>query len=195
MDSETLLSMTGAFSTIIGLLCNYKAERSSASLEQFTAWLREKHHDDVAAAIQRDKTMSEQLHKLLSGNQQELVERLSKLDVMLSSVAGQMDEFSGLARSVYPELQLSGQASSIIRQLVDSGAKMFMEMKVYSGQKDEYCFIDGGVGELQYEEPRFIEDDLLTLVQFGLLRLDTVGKGTRRFHLTRSAVAFAGSIA
>jgi hypothetical protein len=194
MDAETLLSMTGAFSTIVGLLCNFKAERSGASLEQFTEWLKEKHHDDVAEAIQRDRAMSEQLHKLLSGNQQELVEKLSKLDVMLSSVAGQMDEFSGLAKSIYPELQLSGQAISIIRQLVDSGAKMLMEIKVSTGGKDEYCFIDGGFGQLKYNEPRFIEDDLLTLVQLGLLRLDMVGTGTRRFHLTRNAISFISSM-
>ena len=192
MNPEILTSMTGAFATIVGLLCSFQAERSGTSLKQFIEWLKEKHHDDVAAAIERDRTISDQLQTLLTGNHQELVERLSKLDQMISSVAGQMDEFSGLAKSIYPELQLSGQAISIVRQFIESGAKTLMELKMLSG--DQYCFIDGGTGNLKYSEPRFIEDDLLTLVQFGLLRPDLGSKGSRQFKLTRSAVAFIDSI-
>ena len=192
MNPEVFTSMTGAFATIVGLLCNFQGERSGTTLKQFIDWLKEKHHEDIAAAIERDRAISDQLQTLLTGNHQELVERLSKLDQMISSVAGQMDEFSGLAKSIYPELQLSGQAISVVRQLIESGAKTLMELKMLSG--DEYCFVDGGTGDLKYSEPRFIEDDLLTLVQFGLLRLEFASKGSRQFKLTRSAVAFIDSI-
>jgi hypothetical protein len=194
MNPEVFTSMTGAFATIVGLLCNFQGERSGTTLKQFIDWLKEKHHDDVAAAIERDRAISAQLQTLLTGNHQELIERLSKLDLMLSSVAGQMDEFSGLAKCIYPELQLSGQAISIVRQLIESGAKALMEVKMFTGDCDEYCFFDGGTGNLKYSEPRFIEDDLLTLVQFGLLRPDFGSKGSRQFKLTRSAVAFIDSI-
>lgn len=184
------------FATIVGLLSSFKSERSSTDLSEFMEWLEEKHHETIATFIRSNENLETNLRAILNTNHEVLVERLQRLDVLISSVAGQIDEFSGLAKAVYRESIFSDQAILILTQLVDSGAKFFMESKIRRiGGIDEYVLMDGGIGKIKYDEPRFIEDDLDALVSNGLLSLKLVGdKGTRRFYVTRAAVSFISEL-
>jgi len=189
-----LITGAGAFATIVGLLSNFKSERSSGDLDQFILWLKEKRHEDVAAGLASNKVLLQQLTEILSTNHDDLIERFAVLDQLLSSVAAHMEGFSGLALAIHPQSSISEQAISVLRQLVDSGAKLFMEHKITSGEPDEYLLMEGAHGRIQYEEPRFMEDDLNTLVQLGLLRLELASRGSRRFLVTREAVRFVRAI-
>jgi hypothetical protein len=177
----------GAFATIIGLLCNFKAERSGKDVNSFIEWLEEKHHEDTARAIECNAALSLQLSSMLGSNHDKLMERLERLDQLLSSIAGQTQEFSGLVSAIHPNSILSDQAVSILRQLVSSGAKFFMEHKVMTGGPDEYILMDGGNGHIKYDEPQFIEDDLQKLISSNLLQLEHGSKGSRKFIITRAA--------
>lgn len=42
-----LTSGAGAFATIIGLLFNFKSQRSSGNRDDFILWLKQKQHDDI----------------------------------------------------------------------------------------------------------------------------------------------------
>jgi len=185
------LASAGIFATIVGLLCNFKTERSGGNLDNFIEWLREKHHEDVVVAIQRDARLVASLSSILTTNHTELMDRVGRLDEALCAVAAHVGQFSSLARAVRPELGLSEQAVSIVSQLVESEADAIWEMKVYSGGADEYLLM-GGVGQrnVQYDEPRFIDDDLNALCDIGFLRLEIGSKGTRKFGVTRAAAAF-----
>lgn len=189
-----LMTGAGAFATIVGLLSNFKSERSSEDMDQFILWLKEKRHEDIASGIEGNKTLLQQLTGILSTNHEELIQRLSTLDQVLSSVASHVEDFSGLAQTLHPNSVISPQAVSILRQLVDSGAKLFMEHKTMSGAPNEYLLIDGAHGKIEYEEPRFMDDDLNTLVQLGLLQLEFGSRGSRRFLITREAVRFISAI-
>lgn len=189
------LTAAGAFATIVGLLGNFKAERSSSDLSDFYEWLKEKHHEEVAASIQRNETLSQQLSQILSSNHDELIDGLNQLDILISSVAGQIKEFSGLAKTIHAESIFSDQAIHILKQFVASGAKMIMEHKIRSrSNSDKYFLMEGAHGEIEYDEPRFMEDDLQTLVGTGLITLQYTSKGTRQFLITRSAVSFVNAI-
>lgn len=189
-----LTTGAGAFATIIGLLCNFKSQHSSKDLNDFISWLKQKQHDDVVLSLQNNQLLLQQLSSLLSENHGKLLNRLNDLDVLISSVASHIKEFAGLARTLHPQLSISDQAVSILRQFASSGAKLFIERKFMNGHPNEYSLLDGGLGKLSYDEPRFIEDDLDTLVRMGLLRMDFASKGSRRFHVTRSAVNFIKQI-
>lgn len=185
-----LMTATGAFATIVGLLCNFKSEHSSGQMDDFIHWLKDKRHEDVAAEIKSNSELSQQLTGILATNHEELIQKLVSLDEVLSSVATHVENFSGLAQAIHPRSAISDQAVSVLRQLVDSGAKLFMENKIMSGGPNEYILIEGARGTISYDEPRFIEDDLETLVRLGLLRLEINRKETRRFFVTREAVRF-----
>ena len=113
---------TAAFATIVGLLCNYKSERSGTGLDEFMRWLEEKHHE---ASIRSNEALELNLSALLNVRHEDLVERLQRIDLLISSVAGKLDSFSGIAQAIHRESVLSDQAISILTQLVDSGAKYF----------------------------------------------------------------------
>lgn len=185
-----LLTSATTFSTIIGLLCNFKAERSSGELSEFIQWLKDKRHEDVAARIKDNLMLTEQLTEILRTNNEVLIQKLASLDELLSSIATHVESFSGLAKAIHPHAKLSTQALSVLRQLVDSGAKLFMEHKMMTGEANEYKLMDGAHGPIHYDEPRFIDDDLGILVRLGLLRLEYASQGSRRFLVTREAVRF-----
>lgn len=181
----------GLFATVVGLMCSFKAERAGGDLAAFMSWLKEKHHEDVEAAIQRNAQLLGALSSLLSTNHEALMNRIARLDAAMCAVASHVGEFSQLARAIRPSLDLSDQAVSILRQLVNSQAKEIWERKRHTGDPDEYILM-GVVGgqTIEYDEPRFIEDDFRTLCALGLLQARMGGKGTRIFGVTRAAVAF-----
>jgi len=186
---DPLMAAT-SFATIVGLLSNYKSESSGTQLSEFIQWLRDKRHEDVAIDIERNQMLAIHLKSILSLNHQELLLRLDSLDEVLASVASHIQTFSDLAESIRPSGTLSAQAMSIVKQFADSGANELWEHKSINSTR--YHFISGA-GQLDVQEPRFIEDDLNTLVELGLFRLDYGSKGTRKFIITRQAVQLANS--
>lgn len=189
-----LFTGAGAFATIVGLLCNFKSERSGNDVNSFIEWLEEKHHESTARAIEHNANLSQQLSSILGTNHDELLKRLERLDQLISSVASQTPDFSGLVSAIHPSSELSDQAVSILRQLVNSGAKLFMEHKVMTGDLDEYILMEGGHGRIKYDEPQFIEDDLMKLVSSNLLKLEHGSKGSRRFVITRAATKLINEV-
>ena len=187
------LTTATSFATIVGLLSNFKNERFGTQLSEFIEWLQEKRHEDVALSIERNQSLAIQLKSLLSLNHQELVKRLDALDAVLSSVASHVEAFSNLATSVRPNSILSDQAISIIKQFVASGAQEFWEHKVLGPGGTSYHLMGSSSGKLEIAEPRFVEDDLNTLVELGIFRLDFGSRGTRKFIITRQAAQLANS--
>ena len=183
--------LTGAttFATIVGLLSNFKSERSGSELSEFIEWLKQKNHEDVASGIVANKALVNDLSQILATNHNELREKLSALNDIIAGIASNISVFSALATSTNPESIISEQAIEIVRQLVESGAKEFIEIKVMSGEPDTYQLM-GGPGAIKYSEPLFMEDDLNTLVGLGLLHLEYGSRGSRRFQITRNAVKF-----
>lgn len=193
MDPVTL---SATFASVVGLLCNFKAERSSGDLNQFIAWLKEMHLEDVAAGIECNKALSMQLSGLMMTNHEELISRLARLDEVISSVAAHMDGFSGVATAIHPGIQLSDQAVSIVRQLVEAKAHYFMEHRSKSRDfETELILIRAEKpGDISFTEHMFLDDDLASLVGIGLLRLEYAERGSRKFYVTREAVRFISSI-
>ncbi|MCG5512015.1 hypothetical protein [Ectothiorhodospira shaposhnikovii] len=184
------LTAAGTFATIVGLLSNFKAERSGTELTEFTTWLKEKHYEEVAGAIERNSILSQELSNILATNHSLLVERLSQLDNRIAQLASQFEGFGSLANALNSKPPLSEQAISVLEQLVKSGAEYFMERKVFTGDPDEYLLIGGTGGKLRYSDRRFIKDDLDSLVSAALVRLDVTSKGSRKFFVTRAAAEF-----
>ena len=181
-----------SFATIVGLLSSFKAERSGTKLDDFIEWLKEKHHEGIALSITQNQALSSQLQSVLALNHKELVQRLDSLDQVLSSVASHIEAFSSLATAIRPSSVLSAQAISVIKQFVASGAKEFWQTQYLSDLGPKFMLV-GASGNLDVTDPRFIEDDLNTLVELGILRLKHGSKGTKQFVITRQAVVLAES--
>lgn len=184
------LSAAGTFATIVGLLSNYKSEKSSTELNSFIEWLKAKHYEEISSAIERNASLSQELSKILATNHSDLVQHLKRLDSQITFLASKLEGFGGLAKALNLKPALSEQAISILRQLTNSGAEYFMEHKIYTGEPDEYQIIGGTGGDISCTDHRFIKDDLNSLVAANLLRLEHASRGSRQFFITRAAVEF-----
>lgn len=185
------LALSGAFATIVGLLANFRGERSSADLSEFISWLRERHHEQVADAIAQNRALSGELSSLLAKNHQELTSQLTALHEQMTNVALQVEGFAGLASVFLSVPQLSAQAKSVIKQIVQSGARSVMEHELHTGDPTEFIFIGSVAGKVHYAEPAFINEDLDALVSANLLRVAHTSDGKRTFSPTRAGVEYA----
>src|SRR5690625_6636844 len=113
------LSAAFGFATIIGLIADFRTQKTGAKLDEFIEWLKETEHGRIAREIEQRDSLSEQLQAVLSLNHEELSMRLDSLDRILSSIARHIHVFSGLAESIHPAHELSKQGVSIVKQFAD----------------------------------------------------------------------------
>ncbi len=181
-----------AFATIVSLLSDFIAHRDgkeSKDFDTFMAWLTENHHAEIRSLLQANAATTVSIKALLRDSRETILERLATLDKTMATVAAGITSYRDLALAAYPSSELSSQAYAILEQFYDSGATSVLEIKYWSDPM-ELAYMDGlSNGNISYTEPRFVEDDLTTLVNLGLLDLDRNGKGERIFKFKRAAAA------
>lgn len=181
-----------AFTTIVSLLSDFVAHRSdneSKDYDTFISWLTENRHEEIRGMLQSNTATTISVKSLLMDSRETILERLASLDKTLATVAAGIEQYRDLALIAYPSSELSDQAYAILEQFYDSGATAVLEHKYLSDQT-ELAYIDApAIGSITYTEPRFVEDDLTTLVELGLLGIAHNGRGERIFKFKRTAVA------
>ena len=186
------ITIATAFASIVGLLRVYKAEAQELEGRDFGKyidWLRRQEHNQLANLIQGNTDLARSVRDLIEDQHREVMAKLDVLDKVLASVARHIDTFQPLA-AVVGAAQLSDQAVSVLRQMNKASASRFSENpSTRSGTT--YAML-GAPGTVQVSEPRFIRDDLLTLCELGLLRLDHNDRGGRIFIITRAGAAVGG---
>lgn len=190
------LSIATAFATVVGLLADFRAGRGDAEkvdYEEFLSWLSETRHDELLKEIQSNQKLSLGIKAAMSVTAQEFSLRFDAIDKVLAEIATGLGLFSELASALRPSAEISHQAASIVKQLVDSGAEKFMWLKVMTGDSDKLILVGGNKNEIDFDDQRFLEDDLRTIVELRLVRLTYGSKGTHNYHVTRAAVEFATS--
>lgn len=186
---EPLASAT-AFATIVSLVGDFISRREaneSKDYESFMSWLQEERHEEIRNLLQSSSTTVIGVKALLSESRDQILDRLSALDQTMAAIAAAIPAFRGIAELAGPTVGLSPQALSVLEKFYDSGASGILESKMLSGIT--LVPLDGRGGQIQFSEPRFIEDDLTTLVELGLLDISHNGRGERIFKFKRTAAA------
>lgn len=184
------MSTTMTFATVVSLMADFVAHRSdeeSKDFDSFMAWLQEQRHDEIRSLLMSNATTGVGIKALLNESRQQILERLLSLDQTLSSIASGIPQYRDIAQLAHPTSQLSDQAISVLEQFYDAEASGLLESKIMRGVL--LIFINGKGGQVKYTEPRFIEDDLTTLLELGLLDLQHNSKGERLFKFKRTAAA------
>jgi len=190
---EPLASAT-VFATVVSLIAQFRAERGASAITEtgeFTSWLAENRHLDIVKLLELNTSTTISIKALLAVNQKELMQKLEQLDSALAIYASSLPEFADLATSLRPNTALSDQALSILSQLDKSGGSKIMEMHM----RDFIILqiMDGSGGNIEADDQRFIEDDLKTLVESGLLRKDINSSNNNVYFFTRAASKFVAS--
>lgn len=178
------------FATIVSLVGDFISRREaneSKDYESFMSWLHEQRHEEIRSLLQSSSTTVVGIKALLNESRDEILDRLSALDQTMAAIAAAIPAFSGIAELSNPSVGLSQQALSVLEQFHDSGASGVLESKIMNGIV--LVPLDGNGGQIEFSERRFIEDDLTTLVELGLLDLSHNGRGQRIFKFKRTAAA------
>ena len=186
--------MAGAtvFAQIVSLMAIFSSERASGKIKQeqdFLAWLVANNHEELRRLLERDSQATASIQALLSENQDVLLEKLESIDAVLAKITSRIEGFGPIVQAVRPGMELSEQAISILRQLDKSGASGFSELR-NERVGHAYFYLDAK-GGIDYSDKRFLEDDLATLTELGLLRLDYGSDGSHIFRFTRTGSALA----
>lgn len=184
------VSAATVFATMVSLLADYVAHRGATegkSFDEFMAWLSEQRHDEIKALLEQNTSATIGIKAILRENQREILDRLQSLDRSMATFAAGYDAYRGLAQAAHPTSALSAQAISLLEQFHDSGASKILA--IHQDGTKSLPIVDGP-GELQVTDPRFLDDDLSTLVELGLLGLDHNVKGDPLYSFRRSAARF-----
>lgn len=181
------LSAASAFATVVGLIGQFRSERSGqkqSDLNDFMQWLVETNHNELKVLLENNVKAVEGIRSTLQEDRQLFLAKFEGMNSALVSFASGISGFSTIAEAIDPNLILSKQAISILCQTEEAECS-----KLYESTNDglELVFWDGKGGSAEIIEPRFIEDDLKTLVDLGLLRHDISPIGDNLYLYTRAA--------
>ncbi|AUD78951.1 hypothetical protein CW740_06685 [Kangiella profundi] len=183
-----MITEASAFATIIGLLSAFSSGRESksiAELSEFIAWLIDHKHEELANTIEQNTDITVSIKALLNHHNDELHRKLDGLGHTMALIASRVPDLTELAVSIVPNVELSEQAHSIIAQMYKNKTEFFLVSK----SMNRAPILIPSNGELiTYEDEQFLHDDLNTLVEHRLLRLDYNSKGSEMYYFTRTAV-------
>ena len=185
------LTISTAFASIVGLISIFKQERAeqrSQSSEDFTGWLAEHKHDQLREFILSGDELRCEIDTLLRQDHDQITSRLESMDVTLATILSNVEGLGAIGRTIHPQSELSDQATSILRQLVESSASEFC--KLAGLQQGVFLQLASSEGQMALGDTRFLEDDLATLVGLGLLTLRIDAHGCEVYGITRRAVKF-----
>jgi len=181
-----------SFAAIVGLLGQYRSEKAGqAQLEfnDFMEWLAKANHTEIKGNLELNTNATIYIKALLNQDHEIFKQKLDKIDAAITAFASTIEGFDVLANAVNPDAALSAQAVNILEQFQKSGATKVLELKMMGGT--QYMFLETS-GQLKIAEPRFVEDDLKTLLEYGLLRHDYNSNGDNLYIFTRAASRLVG---
>ncbi|QKT03011.1 hypothetical protein HUS23_03905 [Ectothiorhodospiraceae bacterium 2226] len=177
-----------ALATVLSLIGQFVSERRASDqtkFNDFMAWLAETHHDEVRSLLESNVRSTVSIKALLNEQHDAVLQKLASLDQILAALASGVPGFDQLSHALRPDAGLSVQALSILEQFEESGASKVELIECDDGL--ELLCIGGQVRGIELRDERFAEDDLRTLVELGLLRLDYNSRGDHLFIYTRAA--------
>jgi hypothetical protein len=184
MDPLTLATSFATIISLIGMYRSEKSEREDESYDDFVGWLQRHQHEKLVELLADNQQIAKSTKALIEAQHQSVMESLSAINKVVCDIAAQIGNVAPLAQAMAVESSISDQAIGILTQLNRHEASKFLEARYLSGT--DYALLNGDRGQLSITDSRFIEDDLNTLCEYGLLRLDFNAQGSRLFHLTRS---------
>jgi hypothetical protein len=170
---------------LIGLIGQFRTEKGAAKQTEFNDFLEyliQHNHRVIVDQIEQNSVTTVSVKALLKRDIDQFREQLNRIENALAGYSSNFDGFVQIAQQLRPDALLSQQAFNILIQMNESEVSTLIKYET-----------DEGVGlialegdDIEIPEPRFIEDDLMTLVEYGLLRQDNNSQGQDLFKITRN---------
>jgi hypothetical protein len=162
----------------------------TATKEEFVGWLEAHKHEEIKRLIVENGAIGQAIDNMLRDQHGQVMSELAELNRITTGLAHRLAGISDLATAVDAAApQLSDQAVSILRQFNEAQASKAIQLA--SGMS-EYIF-GNNKGSIEFEDERFVDDDIETLVSLGLLLLDYNNSGGIVLKITRAGAKIGES--
>lgn len=195
MDPATLISLSSVF----GLMATFFQERrgrketeTHATLQDYIEWLERGRHTEIVELLKSNQDLMAATDRFMRTGHDEILDRFDRLETLLSLIMGVTAEWGELIKSIDPNAGLSEQAIEILRWFDATGASGAFELKFMGGAVA--LATSDSDGTYYPNDQRFYADDMKSLVGLGLLIPGVGSKGSRKFTITRAAIALVQSL-
>lgn len=186
--------MIGEFATIIGLLSAFSSGRTGdkqIEMNEFMTWLSEHNHEDIKNLIEVNQTTTVSIKAILKRGLIDVHRKLDDVSDRIAILASRSDGIQGLAAS-YASAALSEQALEILVLMENEESEYFLLSNELSAKEQRLVLCPGP--NYLCRESRFIQDDLLLMIDLGLLVQRYNGRGDTMYYYTRAASKLVKSI-
>lgn len=196
VNGDTAMQFSSWFGDLTAAFAAYvaaKKGRGKPELHDFIRYLHDLHCDDAAKLIEQNERLSAGLASLMSGNHEEILDRLSSIDRRMAAMSALVaPELSGIAELVLPGASLSPQALSILVQMLERSGigGTFMRVQCLG---EPLCAEDGRQYRYLLDEPEDMDEDIEALLDLSLIR--PASSGVRDdYQLTREGRRIARTL-
>lgn len=109
---------------------------------------------------------------------------MTELGHLMALLASRMPDIRQLVDAVVPNAELSEQAYEILVQMRANESECFVVSEAHGR---ESILVPRPSGTIKCSDQQFLHDDLKTLVELRLLRLDYDSQGFEMYYMTRAA--------
>ena len=181
--------------TVIGLICNWKAERGAAAADKFQdflTYLTDHHFEALRSDIAASQNLQVQLRGLLTLNLAAMSEQLNAVSQGIAALSGKLDAMAPLARAIGASGEgLSEQASQILKVLEQTDSTSMVEEP---GGGGAFQFLPSSMG-ISFSETRFISSDLDALENLGMIKRSwTPDPSIKLYEITRFGAQYAAKL-
>jgi hypothetical protein len=169
-----LMTAASSIATLVSLLGQFRGERQTVKEEDYKEFLNlldETRHNELKTLIESNQQASDSIKKLLYEDRNVLLEKIESLDKALAQFASGFEGFSQLVEAVKPTDRLSSQALNLLRLVEEVKGNLIMVNHFITGIR---IWISGShennTPVFNITEPRFIEDDISTLLDLRLIK-------------------------
>jgi hypothetical protein len=195
------LSYATAFSTIIGLICNYRQEKTakdSINTSEFLEWLNTHHHESLREQVEADQSLRAGIEGMLQLERGVFLDQFSEVFKQLAQLMSKVDLFASISEKILPKVLLSQEAFEILKKLVLSGQSTLDLGYPVENRVTVLKIIDDQSGKrislIDFENENFLHDDLDSLCAFGFLKeVPKKQYSIREFRLTRVGFSYINS--
>ena len=179
------LSGATAFATIVQLLAIYRQERGARedlNHRDFIEWLEQHRNEEIKELITYTFHLQSQVDDLLCRDQAEIIAKLDQVNQIVVDILARVEGLAPIAAKMVPNLGLSDEAIGMLRLLAKSESG-----ELFSPGEGQ-VIVDACL--YKSTDPRFLQDDLDSLVVHGFFSIDYSERGKPFYRLTRRGAQF-----
>jgi hypothetical protein len=183
VDPISATNLAATLIQLIGLFRQERGARKDLTHREFIEWLEHHRHEEIKELITHTYHLQSQVDDLLRQDHAQILSKLDQVNVIVVEILSRVEGLSDVATTIVPDAGLSDQAVGILKLVAKSKeAELFNPGQVDKLIVDAYLYAA--------EDPRFLQDDITSLIARGFFLVRHTDRGEPYYKLTRRGAKF-----